>query len=104
MTRPGPLPVAATAVAGFLGVLTFLGVQLRDGRDPALGAVNAPAPAPKQVLVKRVIKRKVVVTVKPAAGEANDAPAVSTSAPTQSSAPAPAAPAPAPAPVSTGSS
>ena len=109
--RPSPLPVMATALAAFLATLTFLGAQLRSGHDPALGAqVSAPAPA-KRVLVRRVIKRKVVVTVKPAReaddGGASSAPAaapqVSQSSSAPAAAPAPAAPAPAP-PVATRSS
>lgn len=35
--RPGPLVVAATALATFLVVLTLLAAQLQSGHDPALG-------------------------------------------------------------------
>ncbi len=35
--RPGPLTVAATAIATFLVVLTLLAAQLQSGHDPALG-------------------------------------------------------------------
>ena len=85
----------AAAVAAFLVVFTLLAVQLRRGDDPVLGATAAP-PGPKRVLLKRVIKRKVVVTVRPAKAPAPDpAPVVSSSAPSSS---APASPAPAPAP------
>jgi hypothetical protein len=35
--RPGPLAVAASAIATFLVVLTLLAAQLQAGHDPALG-------------------------------------------------------------------
>jgi hypothetical protein len=105
MTKPSPFPVVASAVAGFLAVFGFLGVQLRTGHDPALGAVAKAPPQPKRVLVKRLIKRKVVVTIKPApeadggGAVVGSAPSVSTTAPAATPAPAPA-----PAPVATRSS
>ncbi|MGB7589401.1 MAG: hypothetical protein WBM00_11910 [Solirubrobacterales bacterium] len=38
---PSPLPVITTALGLFLVVLTLLAIQVRNGRDPALG----PGPA-----------------------------------------------------------
>lgn len=108
--RPGPLPVAAATLATFLVIVTLLAMQLRNGRDPALGAgpggSNASQAAPKRVLVKRIVKRKVIVRLIPgetsggaqlaAGGAAAPAPAGAGAAPV-TSAPAPAAAAPAPA-------
>jgi hypothetical protein len=113
---PGAWPVAVGALATFLVVITLLAVQLRRGQDPALGAAaSAPAtPAPKRVLVRRIVKRVVLTRVIPPpassggggsadqAGVVGAAPAVQPSArpsPTPvAAAPAPAAAAPAPAP------
>jgi hypothetical protein len=116
MTRTAPA-VVALAVAAFLAVFTVLVVRVRSGDDPALGAVAAPAPPPAQrrVLVRRVVERRVLVTVKPApeaapvpAAAAQSAPAAAAqSAPAaaaQSAPPSAPSPAPAPAPVATGSS
>ena len=92
--RPGPLPVAATALAAFLALLALLASQVRAGRDPALGpAEQRPAPAPRRVVVHRVIETRVVGRDAPAAAPSTPAP--------QATAPAPA---PAPAPVVTRSS
>src|SRR5436309_9113429 len=41
--RPRAPAVAVATLAAFLVVLTLLVVQLRAGRDPALGAGTAPA-------------------------------------------------------------
>jgi hypothetical protein len=88
--------VAAATLTLFFTVAALLVVQLRTGRDPALGQEFAQAPAsvaPKRVLIRKVIVTRVV----------HDAPRASAPAPTQQTsttpaAPAPAAPAPAPAP------
>jgi hypothetical protein len=108
--RPGPLPVAAATLATFLVLVTLLAMQLRSGRDPALGAgpgASAAQAAPKRVLVKRIVRRKVIVRLIPsetsggapvaAGGAAAPATAGAGAAPV-TSAPAPAAAAPAAAP------
>ena len=107
--RLGPLPVVVAALAAFLAMLTFLAVRVRTGHDPALAsnAASAPAAAPRQVLVRRLIERRVVIKIKPAREPDDGAPAptpttASTSSPAQSTS-APAL-APAPAPVATRSS
>jgi hypothetical protein len=78
----GTAVVTAAAVL-FCAVLIFLALQVRAGRDPAIGAAE---PAPRPVIVRRVIVRRVVEADRPVPR----APAA---------APAPPAPAPAPAPV-----
>jgi hypothetical protein len=114
------LPVAGAAGAAFLVVFGGLSAQLRAGRDPALGEkAEKKTEAPRHVLVRRVIEKRVIVRVipapKPAASlaaaggapvaasgtaPAAAAPGASAPAPVRSApAPAPAAPAPAPAPV-----
>lgn len=109
MTRPGPLPVVAATLAAFLATLAFLAVRVRTGHDPALGAMAASAPAPpvRHVLVRRLVERRVVITIKPAP-QGGSAPVTSGAAPqiaASSSLPAAApAPAPAPPPVATRSS
>ena len=102
MTRPGPLPVIAAAVAAFLATLTFLAVRVRSGHDPALGSIAASTPAPpvRHVLVRRLVERRVVITINPAP-QAKSAPVTSAAAPqiaASTSAPTTAAPAPVPAP------
>ncbi|MEA2426397.1 MAG: hypothetical protein QOF37_25, partial [Thermoleophilaceae bacterium] len=68
--KPGALPVVWASGAAFLVVFGGLAAQLRDGGDPALG--NGPAkkaaaqPAPRRVLVRRIIEKRVVVRVIPA--------------------------------------
>ena len=106
--------VAMVSLVTFALVTAFLAVQMRLGRDPALGAraVAAPPPAKTRVLQRRIVQRTVIVRVIPAApteGESGtSAPASSASAPARvvvTTAPAPLpAPAPAPAPVVTKSS
>ena len=105
--RSRSLPVAAVAAAVFLVVLVYLALQVRAGRDPALGAMKPAATAPRQVIVRRIIVRRVVVDDAPLArgsdggAASTSAPVPAQSAPTPAAAPAqtPAAPAPAPAPV-----
>lgn len=103
--RPSAWPVAAGSLALFAVVLAFLALQLKAGRDPALGA-GRPQP-PKRVLVKRVEKKVVVTRVVrdddggDGESEGGGSGSGSSSPVTVASAPAPA---PAPAPVSTQSS
>lgn len=100
--RLGPLPVIAATLAAFLATLTFLAVRVRTGHDPALGAMAASAPAPpvRHVLVRRLVERRVVISIKPAPQDGS-APVTNGTAPqiaASTSAPTAAAPAPAPAP------
>jgi hypothetical protein len=80
--RARGLAVVTAAAAMFLVALILLALQVRAGRDPALGA----AAQPRQVVVRRIIVRRVV--------EVDDRSAAAPR-PTTS---APAAPVPAPAP------
>jgi hypothetical protein len=94
--RPGALPVVWAAVALFLLVFAGLAFQLRSGNDPAIGAPEA-APEPRQVLVRRIIQRRVIVRRRPTSIAAPAAAPPSSSGPAPAAAPAaPAAPAPAP--------
>jgi hypothetical protein len=78
------LAVVTTAAALFFVALILLALQVRAGRDPAIGAAPAAA-QPRQVIVRRVIVRRIVEVDDPAA------PAAPSSQPvTTSSAPAPA--------------
>lgn len=112
--RPGLGAVAQASLAAFAIVLALLVLQLRAGRDPALGpgrraAAAAVAAAPRRVLVRRVVVTRVVVRQVEDPGEDGGGgqpvtrtvlvPQVTTSAPAP--APAAAAPAPAPAPLVT---
>jgi hypothetical protein len=108
---PGWTAVVAGSLALFLVLVLLLGVQMRAGRDPALGAgkpaaQTAAGPARPMTVVHRIVTRRVVRTV-----HDDDAPAAPPPAPgppvTTSAAPAPApapAPPPPPAPVVTRSS
>lgn len=99
--RPGPWPVIAGSLALFLIMLAFLALQLRAGRDPALGASVAPA---KRVLVRRE-EKQVVVTRVLRGDDGSEAESASGGPPVAAApAPAPAAPAAPSPPVSTGSS
>jgi hypothetical protein len=123
--RPAKLPawpVAAGAAGTFLAALAFLAGQVREGRDAALGPAEpvAARQQPREVVVRRIIRRVVITDPAPraaaagAGASADAAPAPATGAPAPSapapsapapSAPAPAAPAPpAPAPLTTRSS
>ena len=106
-------PVAAGTAGTFLAALAFLAGQVRDGRDAALGPAEPVATrAPREVVVRRVIRRVVITHPAPrAAGGATPsappaagggAPAAAVPAPA-AAAPA-AAPAPRPAPLTTQSS
>ena len=127
--RPAKLPawpVAAGTAGTFLAALAFLAGQVRDGRDAALGpAEPVAATQPREVVVRRIIRRVVITEpapraaapvsggAAPASGGATPAasapsaaaPAPSAPAPAPAApAPAPAAPAPEPAPLTTRSS
>jgi hypothetical protein len=86
--KPSPFWLAAGSLAAFLALLAVLAVQVRAGRDPALGPA-APA-EPRRVIVHRVIVRRVIVT-----GARRPTPAAAGSS-ARGGAAAPAAPAPAP--------
>ena len=104
--RPSAWPIAAGSLALFAVVLAFLALQLKAGRDPALGAGN-PKPA-KRVLVRRVEKRVVIErVVRDGSDEESDDGAVDDDAAPSSGATSVAAapaPAPVPAPITTQSS
>ena len=97
--RPGSVAVVLVAWVAFLAVFAGLAIQLREGRDPVLGAQAPTVSAERPVLRRRVIRRVVITDRRPAA-----APAVLAAPPATSVVPASAAPAPAPAPVTTQSS
>lgn len=105
--RPGPLPVVAASLATFLALLAFLALQLRAGRDPALGAGKAATQvAARRVLVRRIEKKVVVVHTTPSptrlAATGSPAPVVaapSAPAPAPAATPAPPPPPPPPPPV-----
>src|SRR4051812_671153 len=62
--KPGPGAVLLGSAALFFVVLALLAFQMRAGRDPSLGAGSAQvaeiSPAPRRVLVRRVIVTRVV--------------------------------------------
>ncbi len=99
--RPSPWPVIAGSLALFLVLLAFLVLQLRAGRDPALGAGVAPA---KRVLVRRVENRVVITRAISDDGRSGDDDGNAEAGGSSGTAPAPTAPPPASPPVSTGSS
>ena len=81
--RSRGLAVVTAAGAMFCVALILLALQIRAGRDPAIGA-GAQAAAPRQVIVRRIIVRRIVE---------DDAPTAKTTvARAAPSAPAPAAP------------
>ena len=105
MTRPRPIATMIAATAVFVAVLVLLAVLVRAGRDPALGTVRQTArvaPAPRRVLVKKIVRRvivtKVVQTDDGPVLVASTAPAPSSSGSVSYSAPAVSYSAPAPAP------
>ena len=104
--KPSPVTVFAASAAMFLAALGFLGFQLAQGRDPALGtSVNvAEKPQRPELIVRRIIKRRVVTTVVPTPVTAAAASPVSGAAPTSSYSAPVAVAAPAPAPVVSASS
>ncbi len=66
ITKPGPFPVIAGSAGLFFAIAAFLAFQMRAGADPALGAgkpvvvAQATTPAPRKVLVRRVIVTRIV--------------------------------------------
>jgi hypothetical protein len=102
--RPSPGWVFTAALGAFLIALALLAVQVRAGRDPAIGARPEanPTAEPRRILVRRVVRTTVVTHVTP-----GTAPPPTTSVATAPAAPAapalaaPAPAAPAPAPVTT---
>ena len=99
--KPGPFPVIAGSAGLFFAIAALLAFQMRAGADPALGkrkpvVVAQATPAPRKVLVRRVIVTR-IVEHRPRRGDAADDAARrgSGAAPAAPSAPAPAAPAPA---------
>jgi hypothetical protein len=108
--KPAAGWVFGAALGAFFAALALLAFQVRAGEDPALGPAPAAQQAkPRQVLIRRVIKRVVVhhppdSAAAPPAAVRTSAPAPATAAPAPA-APAPPAPAPAaPAPLTTQSS
>ena len=110
--KPSPSPFYFGALAVFLTVLIALALQMRAGADPKVQSVAAADQQPrKRVLVRRIERKVIVTTVKPAPRDAAPAPAAPAPAPVAApvsapapSAPAPVAAAPQPAPVVTRSS
>ena len=107
--RVGSLPVVTAFGGVFCVALIFLALQMRAGDDPAIGAgpkAAAVQSAPRPVIVRRVIVRRIVEdppgapAAQAAAAAPGPEPAASAPAPA-APAPAAAAPAPAPAPVTT---
>lgn len=64
--------VAAGALAAFAAIAALLVVQMRQGRDPALGAGTAATVVGRHVLVRRIEERRVIVALRPAQGEGDD--------------------------------
>jgi hypothetical protein len=96
--RPSPAWVFGAALGAFALVLALLAVQVRAGRDSALGPgtpVATPAERPRRILVRRIVQTTVVTHVA-AADPVPAAPAVPAPASSGPAAPAPAAAAPAP--------
>ena len=100
------MPVFLASAAIFALLAGFLGVQVANGQDPMLGTPK-PVVAQKNLILRKVIKTKKIVTIvnapnAPAAATGNGAVYASSgggsySAPAQSySAPVQSAPAPAP--------
>lgn len=82
------LRTAATASATFCVVLTGLGLQMRSGEDPVLGA-GEPAPEPRRpVVVRRVVVRRVIEEAPAAAGPAAAPAAAAASPPAEAPPPA----------------
>jgi hypothetical protein len=100
--RPSPGWVFGAAFGAFALVLALLAVQVRAGRDSALGPgtpVAAPAERPRRIVVRRIVRTTVITHV----GAGDRAPTAAPAAPAPAAPPpaAPAAPAPPPAPVTT---
>ncbi|MDE3070844.1 MAG: hypothetical protein KGJ43_08965 [Acidobacteriota bacterium] len=63
------LPMLLACAAVFLALLTLLAARLAAGADPALRALSAAHPIPRQVLVRRVYERIVITHLPPSAPE-----------------------------------
>ena len=62
----GPLTAVWITLSAFLALLAVLAVRVASGHDPGLLALAAKTPLPaRQVLVKRVYERVVVVHLPP---------------------------------------
>lgn len=109
--RSRSLAIVTIAGAVFCLLFILLALQIRAGNDPSIGAGKQTAvAAPRQVIVRRIIVRRVIEDAPARAstgGSGAAAPAPAGAQPTASApapaapapaAPAPAAPAPAPAP------
>lgn len=98
--RSRSIPVAAIAGALFCVVLIYLALQIRAGKDPAIGAghQSAAAPPARQVIVRRIIVRRIV---EEGGGDSASGAGSSNVAAPSAAQPAASAPAPAPAPVVT---
>lgn len=92
--RPSLGSVATLAMATFVVVLALLAVQLRLGRDPALGRPTPAAAPARRILERRIIDRR-VIHVLPAGTQTRARPSSPVTVPPTVP---PAAPAPAPAP------
>jgi hypothetical protein len=101
---PRALATAGATGAAFAGIALALGLQMREGRDPALGATVAGAPAtattaaPAAPARRKVVVRRVIVDVVRAAPATAAASPTARRASAPATAPRAAAPAPAPAP------
>ena len=58
--RSRGLAVVTAAGAMFCVALILLALQIRAGRDPAIGAGAQAAAPPRQVIVRRIIVRRIV--------------------------------------------
>jgi pyruvate dehydrogenase E2 component (dihydrolipoamide acetyltransferase) len=98
-----PIPVAAIAGGLFCVVLIYLALQVGAGNDPAIGAGEQAAPAPRPVIVRRVVIQRIVEEDASSTGGSSSGSVVAANAPAAAdpvpaaAAPAPAAPAPRPA-------
>lgn len=91
------LTVVTAAGALFCVLLIWLALQVRAGADPAIGAgTQAPVQQPRQIVVRRIVERRIVEEPAPAAGGAGG-PAIAAGAggPAPAAGPTPAAAAPA---------
>jgi len=67
--RPAALPTVLVALACFGVVFEFLALQLRSGRDPALGNASAASAPAKVRPRKKIIITKVIPAGNGAAGQ-----------------------------------
>lgn len=84
--RPGAAPVFGTGALLFCVLLAFLTYRFSIGEDPSgVGASAAPAPA-RKVIVRRVVTTVVPAAPGPASSELGAAPPVTEAAPPESEA------------------